>query len=99
MCLDGDPYKRLDKVQYMNHPYILQHHTPQEVVAHNRILVSNYQKIFDIYSQETFVEAVLPYYSVQIALKKQVDKLIKELRNLDPERVVFVPMENIQKAF
>lgn len=28
MCLECDPYKRVDKVQYMNHPYILQHHTP-----------------------------------------------------------------------
>ena len=41
----------------------------------------------------------MPYYNVQIALKKQIEKLIKELRNIDQERVIFVPMDNIAIAF
>jgi len=28
MCMESDPYKRGDKLQYVNHPYILQNHTP-----------------------------------------------------------------------
>lgn len=28
LCLESDPYLRVDKVQYMNHSYIMQHHTP-----------------------------------------------------------------------
>lgn len=32
MCVEADPYKRGDKLQYINHPYILQNHTPQELV-------------------------------------------------------------------
>lgn len=99
LCLDGDPYKRIDKIPLMNHTYILQHHTPQEVVAHNRILVSNYQRIFDIYSSEVFVEAILAYFSIQINIKKQVEKLLKELKNIDPERLVFMPIENLEMAF
>jgi serine/threonine protein kinase len=70
MCMESDSYLRLDKIQYMNHTYIMQHHTPQEVVAHNRVLVSNLQRIYEIHAREQFVEAILPYYAFQVALKK-----------------------------
>lgn len=46
-----------------------------------------------------FVEAILPYFSFQISLEKQQEKIIKEMKNMDPDRVIFAPIENIQKAF
>jgi len=39
-----------------------------------------------------FVEAILPYYSFQMNLKKQQDKLLKELNSIDKNRVVFAPI-------
>lgn len=46
-----------------------------------------------------FVEAILPYFSFQMNLDKQQEKIIKEMKNMDPDRVIFAPIENIQKAF
>jgi hypothetical protein len=83
----------------MNHPYILQHYKPQDVVSSNRILVSNYQRIFEIFASEQFVEAVFPFFQTQIHLKKQQEKVLKELKAIESERAVFVPVESLQMAF
>ena len=68
-------------------------------MAHNRILVSNYQKIFEIYSQEVFIEAVFPYFSTQMNHNKQQEKIMKELKCIEPSRAVYVPIENLLTAF
>lgn len=46
-----------------------------------------------------FVEAILPYYSFQMNLQKQQEKIVKELKKMDIDRVIFVPIENLMKAF
>lgn len=69
------------------------------MVAHNRILVSNYQRILEVYSDEAFTEAVFPYFSTQMNLKKTQEKITKELRSIEPDRAVFVPIENLMQAF
>ena len=99
LCLESDPFSRVDKVQYVNHAYTLQHHTPQEVVSHNRILVSNIQKIYEIHAKECFVEAILPYFSIQMTVHGMWNKIHKELKILDPTRELSAPLINYQKVF
>ena len=52
-------------------------------------------RIYEIYSQESFVESILPYFSFQMAQNKQKQRIIKELNTIDPDRVVFSPVENL----
>ena len=99
MCLEADPFKRIDKIQFFNHPYILQNFTPPEIVLHGRLLVSNYQKVFEIYSSEQFVEAILSYYLSGINIKKQMGKVQTRVKAIARDRLVFVPLEKMQKAY
>ena len=50
MCLNVDPFLRMDKVPLINDSYILQNHTPLEISSHNKILSSTLAKIYDIYA-------------------------------------------------
>lgn len=70
LCLEADPFKRSDKIQFINHAYILQNHTPQEIVMHNRILVQSYQRIYEIYAHECFVDSLLTYFTQKMLIRK-----------------------------
>jgi serine/threonine protein kinase len=98
-CLDTSPLNRMDKISYINDPYINLSHTPIEMLSLNKVLLSNLTKVYEIYSHEQFIEALLTYYSQKINILKKVNKIKLNLKEIDPKRVVFVPLENLLRAF
>ena len=68
-------------------------------MSHNRILVQNLAKIFDIYATEMFVEAIIAYFSSYFHVKKTISKLQVLLKEIDNKRYILVPLDYLIKAF
>ncbi len=72
LLFDSNPYRRCNKANIINDPYILQHQTPSEIVGSNRALVNNLKPILKIFANECFIKALITYLSSKNYMNKVI---------------------------
>ncbi len=64
----------------------------------NRVLMKNVPHIYDIYSGENFIEAVLTNLTTKNYLVKLFERIIEQLSIIDPKKNMLVGLESLNKA-
>ena len=98
LLLDSNPYKRTDKATILNDPYILLHQTPKDMLGSKRVLINNVPFVYNIYAEETFVEALFTYLGTKNYLSKAYSKLLEGMHIIDPKKNILVSLDVLNKA-
>jgi serine/threonine protein kinase len=96
--LNTDTSSRLDKVEFLNDEFVLQHeHLDLQPMQdlYKRIRAP----IYYIHAKECFIEATLTYFQIRHFQNVFVKKVKKEIKKTDPARTVLAPLSVIQTIY
>jgi hypothetical protein len=74
------------------------HQTPKDMLGSKRVLINNVPYVFNIYAQESFVEALFTYLGTKNYLSKAFSKLLDGMRIIDPRKNMLVSLDVLNKA-
>lgn len=91
--------ERLDKNPLLSHDYTLCNSKHSDMQMSSTLFLQNIPLIYEIYTAECFVEAIISYVSWKANSEKLSMRLKSFLTAIDKNRTIFYSLSELQRAF